>query len=239
MVDMKSIKIIKKVRSGGYEVNQDYETRLGSGCFGQVWKGRILLTNEDIAVKEIQKLEDPEFTKKYIKQVTKILKLASHPNIIKLYHSAWVGEVLFLFMELCEEGDLDQYVKINKELSEDIMLHFMQGVDDAIDHLHHLSTPIIHCDLKPANLLVKTINGDHLIKVADFGVSRLVTHDFTTVCGSSNYWAPEMLPDKNHKVQYNLEVDIFAMGVIFLAMTNHKTGQNLTPIKGTSKPFLS
>ena len=223
----------KSLRIGGYEVNQDYKTKLGGGSFSQVWRGRIVSTNEAIAVKEIQKPDDPEFTKKYIEQEIKILKLASHPNIIKFYHDAWVGKVIFLFMEYCEERDLDQFIKINKKLSEDVMLHFMQGVADAIDYLHHLSTPIIHRDLKPANLLVKKTYGNHLIKVADFSVSHPVTHDITLLCGSSTYWAPELLPDKNHRVKYNVEVDIFAMGVIFLALANHKTGHQLTPIKGT------
>jgi len=218
------------LRIGHYLVNRSVSTRLGKGQFGEVWRGRNTTSNEECAVKEITK---PENEFKYIDQELAILKETSHPNITELYHSEWKGNVLYMFMEFCEDGDLDKYVETNKEFSEDVLLSFMQGCADAINYLHNRNPPVVHRDLKPGNILVKTVNHIPTVKITDLGFSCFVTKDFSTVCGTPYYMAPEVMPDKDGNVKYNLPADIFSLGLVFHSMVTHKSGQKLTPIKGT------
>ena len=81
----------------------------------------------------------------------------------------------------------------------------------ALDHLHKLN--IVHRDLKPENLLYDTPDDDAKIKVADFGLARMVsgTDMMKTACGTPGYVAPEILQNKGYD---SPAVDLWSTGVI-------------------------
>ena len=101
-----------------------------------------------------------------------------------------------------------------------------------------MKSPIIHRDLKPANLVINVESSTPVIKVTDFGFARRFSNTKSlfsaTMCGSENYTAPEVLPDETGSVGYSAAVDIFSLGVIYLAMVNYEPGQSLKAIKGKS-----
>ena len=110
---------------GQYKVFIDDESSLGEGTFGNVWKGRDVVSKMDVAVKRIKLPDDKEFEKKYLDGEVDALKSALHPNIVGFYHAEKKTKYLYLFMDLCEGGDLDSYITTHDKLSEDTLLSFM------------------------------------------------------------------------------------------------------------------
>ena len=219
-----------------YKVFCQDDDILGGGTCGQVWRGQNMKSELYVAVKKVLLGDDEEYYTKYVEGEVRALQAVSHPHIIKLFHSAKSGKFFCLFMELCEEGDLDSYLKKHGELSEDTMLSFMQGAAEAVNCLHHLQQPIAHRDIKPDNLLIKIENSLPVIKLTDFGFARTITSEKNRVAGTyvgtPNYMAPEVRPDKDNYIKYHLNVDIFSLGVVLLAMITHTKGEKLTAVKG-------
>lgn len=108
----------------------------------------------------------------------------------------------------------------------------------ALVYLH--DNNIMHRDIKPENILVFSRN-PVLAKIADFGIAKYQDETSTTVCGTYFYMAPEIAPDS----QYTLKVDVWALGMTFLAMTHgelHLRRQQLDRIRYgtmTSRPYKS
>ena len=138
---------------------------------------------------------------------------------------------MHLFMELCLEGNLNDYVLKMKELSKIQSLRFMQQIASALEYLH--SENIIHRDIKPENILVtKHIESkEYVIKVTDFGTAREIPSSSApmtlTLWGSPNWMAPEVYPDKDGRVHYNNQSDTFSSGVLYLSLADHGKGKLL------------
>lgn len=84
----------------------------------------------------------------------------------------------------------------------------MKAVVDAVRYCHELG--IVHRDIKPENLLMTTRGPDAILKLADFGISKILTEEMlNTNCGTPIYMAPEIWQSQN----YNEKVDIWSIGV--------------------------
>ena len=219
-----------------YKVFLDDDDRLGGGSYGEVWKGQNIGTGLNVAVKRVSIDVEEEFYIKYIKGEVDALQSLSHPNIIQLFHSKHTEKFQYIFFELCEEGDLEAYVKKQIELSEDMMLRFMQGAAEALNYLHHLQPPVVHRDIKPQNMLIQSDNSVQILKLTDFGLARRISikesRVSATYCGTLNYMAPEVNPDKDGNVSYNKPIDIFSLGLVYFAMLSHEPAKELTVLKG-------
>lgn len=77
---------------------------------------------------------------------------------------------------------------------------------------------IIHRDLKPENILLSSLENDPILKIADFGLSRMLNPDdfAETVCGSPFYMAPEILQFQ----KYDAKVDMWSLGAILFELLN-------------------
>jgi len=86
----------------------------------------------------------------------------------------------------------------------------VRKIVSAIEYLHDMN--IAHRDLKPENLLVKSIADDTEVKIADFGLSKIIDEQkmMQTACGTPGYVAPEVLNAEG----YDKEVDMWSIGVI-------------------------
>jgi len=141
-----------------------------------------------------------------------ILKKVQHPNIISLKEIIDTKNCLFIITELVTGGELfDKIVELGSYTESDASVLVSKMVS-AIDYLHELG--IVHRDLKPENLLLRDHTDICEVKIADFGLSKIVSPQLLskmqTACGTPGYVAPEVLKAQG----YEEEVDMWSIGVI-------------------------
>jgi len=114
-------------------------------------------------------MSEDKDSKKKIMQEVMILQKIKHSNIVKLYDSFETGKHIVFVMEICSGGDLLNFVRKRKKLSENVAKYFFTQIIDALNYCH--KKHIVHRDVKLDNVLLTT---DGQIKLCDFGVSKLV-----------------------------------------------------------------
>ena len=183
----KKLKII-----GNYRIGKE----IGEGTFGKVKLATHSITQENVAVKILEKSKISEASD--IDRITReiyILKIIRHPNIIQLYEIIENSKKIYLVMEYASGGELFDYISNNGKLTEQEACKFYQQLVSGIEYLHNLN--IVHRDLKPENLL---LDYNKNIKIVDFGLSNIYKANelLKTSCGSPCYAAPEMIANKKY-----------------------------------------
>ena len=211
---------IKNIKEAiGYMKFSDYyelKEVIGKGKFGVVNLGIHKKTQQQVAVKIINKdsiktIEDKELVRIEIG----ILKLCHHPNVVRLLDHLENEDYIFIVTEYIEGGTLGQYFKKrNFNFSERQASSIMSQIANGVKYLHKYG--IVHRDLKPDNIMITQQNDFGIIKIMDFGLSKIVSTQEKMVdgYGTLSYVAPEVLL----RTPYNKEVDIWSMGVILYYM---------------------
>jgi len=156
-----------------------------------------------------------------------IMEKLNHENVLKLYTTikrvSLTGQIyLTLVMELCNNGNLAEYLKNNKLTETQIQMVFQQMVK-GLEHLD--SKKILHRDIKPTNILVQ----GYTIKIADYNVSKETDKTLHTGgIGTPEFQAPEVLDDKDGYSHYGPPSDIFSLGITLFYIYFQKTPWNLT-----------
>lgn len=122
--------------------------KLGEGAYGFVYKTMHKATKQYLAVKAIKKTSIDESS---FYNETNILKSVDHPNIIRLYETYSDSGFYYMVEEYCAGGDLYDYIKSQKNLSEKKVAIIISQIVLAVNHLH--SKNIVHRDLKPENIV--------------------------------------------------------------------------------------
>eukprot|EP00742_Colponemidia_sp_Colp-10_P002797 GILJ01002991.1.p1 GENE.GILJ01002991.1~~GILJ01002991.1.p1 ORF type:complete len:769 (+),score=114.17 GILJ01002991.1:198-2504(+) len=189
-----------------YELKEE----LGRGKFGIVRLAVHKRTHQRFAVKIISKKNMQESEREFIRTEVAILKLVRHPNIVKLMDIFENADYLYLVMELMDGGDLLERVRQVKHFSEQDAAYVVYSIASALLYLH--SYGITHRDLKPENIMMVTATDQDLVKVTDFGLSKLVGPDerLSEPLGTLAYVAPEIL--RHHP--YDKSADLWSVGVI-------------------------
>lgn len=187
---------------------------LGKGAFGKVSLALHKLAKKLVALKLLNKeLIKNESSKDKVMQEVKILKRFRHPNVVKLYETFESDKHIIVVMELWAGGDLLNYVRKRRRLKESYAKYIFKQIIEGIAHVH--SKGILHRDIKLDNIL---LDGKGIIKIADFGVSRIVTNiedKMTEQWGTPAYIAPEILRDNGY---YGFACDLWSAGVVLYAM---------------------
>ena len=204
-----------KMKVGEYTV--DLANHIGSGAVGMVHPATDARGNK-VAAKRICKREEDIITR-ITRDLYKLLDL-DHANIAKFENFHQLDSTVWIFMEFCPHKDLYEFFR-KRRLTErqylDIMIQIAQGVE----YLH--SNNIIHRDIKPTNVLIKNDN-PIVAKVTDFDFSKFLEEDCDTSLMSTNvgtpaFKAPEFfLRNELRKIEYHRNVDIFALGLTYLAI---------------------
>jgi len=182
---------------------------LGQGGFGEVSLIYEKNTCKMFAMKTVKK--NPKLLR-YAYTEKDILEKIRHPCVIRTEEVEDTASFLFIVLEFMEGGDLLRRVHPVKLLLEShIKLIFFQLVQ-AIQYLHQQN--IVHRDIKPENILLASKASETLIKVADFGVSKILRPgtQMDTHVGTPYYQAPEIL-DKAGPA-YTKQVDVWSMGIL-------------------------
>jgi len=187
--------------------NYILERKIGAGQFGEVFKGFNKNNGQDVAVKVIRRdLLKGKFLE-LLENEIKVLKSCDNPNIMKLYDMKKTANNFYLITEYCNEGDLGDYLKQKKYLTEDEAVEYFLQILNGFKTL--VKTNIMHRDFKLANILKH--NGT--VKIADFGFSKLLGKEGITgtMLGSPLNMAPEVLDG----AMYNNKADIWSIGTVF------------------------
>ena len=211
---------VEKIKKAiGYVKFSDlYEMKevIGKGKFGVVNLGIHKKTGQQVAIKILNKeniktAEDKELVRIEIG----ILKLCHHPNIVRLLDHLENNDYIYIITEYIEGGTLGQYFKKKKfNFSERQATSIMSQIANGVKYLHQYG--IVHRDLKPDNIMITQQNDYGVIKIMDFGLSKIVSPNERMVdgYGTLSYVAPEVLL----RTPYNKEVDIWSLGVILFYM---------------------
>ena len=198
-----------KTQLGLYKIGK----MLGKGAFGRVNLGLHRLTRRLVAVKAINmEFMKDESSKKKMNNEISILKMLRHPNVVKLLETFDTDKHHLIVMELCPGGDLLNYVRKRRKLSEKYAKFVFKQIMEGIAYLH--DNGVVHRDIKLDNIL---LDGHGNIKIADFGVSRKVIDNeiLFEQCGTPAYIAPEIVRELGYK---GYPVDIWSAGVCLYAM---------------------
>ncbi|KAE8635637.1 hypothetical protein XENTR_v10002692 [Xenopus tropicalis] len=184
----------------------ELESELGRGATSVVYRCRQKGTQRPYAVKMLKKTVD----KKIVRTEIGVLLRLSHPNIIKLKEIFETPTEISLVLELVTGGELFDRIVEKGYYSERDAADAVKQILEAVAYLHE--NGIVHRDLKPENLLYATPAPDAPLKIADFGLSKIVDDQVTmkTVCGTPGYCAPEIL----RGCAYGPEVDMWSVGII-------------------------
>ncbi|KAJ6236043.1 serine/threonine-protein kinase fhke-related [Anaeramoeba flamelloides] len=197
----------------------DLKHQLGKGHYATVQLGVHKSTGENFAIKIVAKdqFKKSLFGRNRLMDEAKVMKRISHPNIVNVKDIHETENYLYLVLELVKGGELiDRIIKKGSFSEEESRVVFLQLLD-VVKYLH--SQGIVHRDLKPENILLTSQESDTDIKVADFGLSRIIesNQNMITQIGTINYIAPEVL-ERQWQGGYGKECDYWSLGVILYIM---------------------
>ena len=202
-------KYIGKMLDNRYEILE----KIGTGGMAVVYKARDHRLNRLIAVKIMKEdlAEDEEFRRRFHAE-SQAVAMLSHPNIVSVYDVSRTGNIEYIVMELIEGITLKQYINRKGLLSWKETLHFTTQIVKALSHAH--SRGIIHRDIKPHNIMILK---DGTVKVADFGIARVVSNQSTMTqeaIGSVHYISPEQAKGAH----VDARSDLYSVGVVMYEM---------------------
>lgn len=190
----------------GYEM----ERHLGSGAFGEVWVAVEKNTNRRVAIKFFSHARGD--WSQLNREVERLAFLSADRYVVQLLEVGWTSTPPYYVMEYLEHGSLEDRLK-QEPYNPAAATAMFREIAQALVHAH--GKGVLHCDLKPANVL---LDEDETPRLADFGQSRL-SHEETPALGTLFYMAPEQarldsMPDARW--------DVYALGAVMYRML---TGQ--------------
>ncbi|KAL9028829.1 MAG: hypothetical protein Q9196_002857 [Gyalolechia fulgens] len=207
---------------GGLTVQYRVGRELGKGGFAICYEGqqRGLHGGKTYALKIVKASMAQKKMEEKFRTELQIHAKMRHPNIVEFHKAFTFKENTYVVLELCPNGSIQDMVRARKGISLPEIRRFVVQLCGAIKYMH--ARNVIHRDLKMGNLF---LDHEMNVKIGDFGLAAVLVSPGeyegsytkalsrrTTLCGTPNYIAPEIL-DKA-KRGHDLKVDIWALGCI-------------------------
>jgi len=181
---------------------------LGSGAYGEVWVARDRNTGRQVSIKFYAHQGGLDWSI-LSREVEKLAFLSADRYVVQLLEVGWDAQPPYYVMEYVESGSLEDLLTREERLAPRVAVNLFREVAVGLMHAH--GKGVLHCDLKPANIL---LDQDGHPRLADFGQSRL-SHEQTPALGTLFYMAPEQadlsaVPD--------VRWDVYALGALLYVM---------------------
>ncbi|XP_008782878.2 G-type lectin S-receptor-like serine/threonine-protein kinase LECRK3 [Phoenix dactylifera] len=197
------------------EATKGFSEELGSGSFGAVYKGLLLASDArtSIAVKQLHKTLHEDSEKEFTNEVRSIGQ-THHKNLVRLFGFCNEGTHRILVYEYMCNGSLTSFLFGSERPSWIKRVQVATGIARGLAYLHdECSTQIIHCDIKPQNIL---LDENFVARISDFGLAKLLRTDqsrtSTGIRGTRGYVAPEWF----RNTAITAKVDVYSFGVMLL-----------------------
>ncbi|XP_063303083.1 receptor-interacting serine/threonine-protein kinase 4 [Pelobates fuscus] len=195
--------------------------KVGSGGFGQVYKVKHISWKTWLAIKCPPSLHVDEKERIELVEEAKKMEMAKFRCILPVYGIC--SDPVGLVMEYMETGSLEKLMA-SERLPWDLRFRIIHETAVGMNFLHCMNPPLLHLDLKPANIL---LDGHYHVKISDFGLAKWNglsnSHELSLdgICGTIAYLPPERFKEKNRSFDTKHDVYSFAI-VIWGILTQRK-----------------
>jgi serine/threonine protein kinase len=202
----------------------------GVGGMGIVYKAKQKSLDRDVALKVIREeiASETEFRERFMREA-RLAASVDHPHVVTVYDVGNEDDRLYLVMQWIDGSDVKEQLQESGRFSPKRAVAIGSQIAGALDALHSVSG-LIHRDVKPANVLLRTVNGEDHAYLTDFGIAKPpealehLTKTGSTV-GTTGYLSPEQIQGG----EAGPRSDLYALGCLVFEMLTGKppfTGEN-------------
>lgn len=202
--------VAESIKDVNFDQKYTMGSELGRGASAVVYCCTHKETQKTWAVKKIVKRPQ---SRVFTTEIKLLLGL-QHENVVRMKEVFETKANIHMILEFAAGGELfDRIVERGSYSERDAAAAFRQIVQ-GLKYLHENN--VIHGDLKPENLLYLTKDEESILKIADFGLSKMITPNIMkmSICGTPSYSAPELLEGK----MYDYSADMWSSGVILFIL---------------------
>lgn len=203
----------------------------GVGGMGVVYKAKQKALDRDVALKVIREeiASEPEFRERFMREA-RLAASVDHPHVVTVYDVGNEDDRLYLVMQWIDGSDVKEQLKESGRFPPKRAVAIGSQIAGALDALHSVSG-LIHRDVKPANVLLRSVNGEDHAYLTDFGIAKPpealehLTKTGSTV-GTTGYLSPEQIQGG----EAGPRSDLYALGCLVFEMLTGKA-----PFKGENE----
>ena len=211
------------------------EKEIGKGGMGVVYLASdTQLHNRPVVIKVLRDATAEDWLTKKFRQEIEALVRIEHPGVVGIFDAGEMpNKQMFVVMQFVEGVNLRSIMVQNKgALTLDHAGKVLDQIGRALTAAHDKG--VLHCDLKPENIMLQTQQGEEIVKLIDFGIakirdSKVTSHEPTKIAGTMEYMAPEQISGAPTTAS-----DVFSLGIIAYEML---TGQKPFPAQNLIQLF--